>query len=304
MALPGLFKAVPLYRLRGGDAVRDDFGRPVLLGGVALTKANVAEPLPPSGGPPPSPAIPVAEQLWFSDGGITSNFPVHFFDAALPRWPTVSLNLGPHPDFEPMQDVWLPQDWEPISAPGEPLRRSGLGLAFTIVDTAMSWRDSMQSALPGYRSRIAHVRRRSDEGGLNLYMSRDTIASLGLRGALAGARLRTRFGDEREWDRFRWLRLRVALSNLEVLRGGIDARRHFYADILSHPDWLTEAKKRFLNDHPAPPGLTWYPPLPGFWPEAERFLDGCASAHQPTGQNPLLVNAPTPQPALRPVPQE
>jgi hypothetical protein len=63
----------------------------------------------------------------FSDGGITSNFPVHFFDNALPRWPTVSLNLGIHPDDAPHQDVWLPQDWDDLNIPVKTLGGSGLG---------------------------------------------------------------------------------------------------------------------------------------------------------------------------------
>jgi predicted acylesterase/phospholipase RssA len=41
------------------------------------------------------------EKCWFSDGGICSNFPVHFFDPALPRWPAFAINLRPpHPDYE------------------------------------------------------------------------------------------------------------------------------------------------------------------------------------------------------------
>lgn len=31
--------------------------------------------------------------LWFSDGGLTSNFPIHFFDSPLPSRPTFGLNL-------------------------------------------------------------------------------------------------------------------------------------------------------------------------------------------------------------------
>ena len=32
-------------------------------------------------------------KVWFSDGGLTSNFPLHFFDAPLPSHPTFCLNL-------------------------------------------------------------------------------------------------------------------------------------------------------------------------------------------------------------------
>ncbi|RVG58276.1 RpoH suppressor SuhR, partial [Sinorhizobium meliloti] len=39
-------------------------------------------------------ARPAAFRIcWFSDGGISSNFPIHLFDRALPRWPTFAINL-------------------------------------------------------------------------------------------------------------------------------------------------------------------------------------------------------------------
>ncbi|WP_431288147.1 hypothetical protein [Roseateles chitinivorans] len=40
-----------------------------------------------------------ATRIWFSDGGIGSNMPLHLFDAMLPRHPTFAVNLKrPHPD--------------------------------------------------------------------------------------------------------------------------------------------------------------------------------------------------------------
>jgi predicted acylesterase/phospholipase RssA len=36
---------------------------------------------------------------WFSDGGITSNFPIHFFDAWLPQRPTFGITLRYLPDY-------------------------------------------------------------------------------------------------------------------------------------------------------------------------------------------------------------
>jgi predicted acylesterase/phospholipase RssA len=35
----------------------------------------------------------VLTRVWFSDGGLTSNFPIHFFDSPLPSRPTFCLNL-------------------------------------------------------------------------------------------------------------------------------------------------------------------------------------------------------------------
>lgn len=284
MSLPGLFAAVPLYRLVAPEPVTDDLGRQVLDDGV---------PLPPSG-------PPVATRCWFADGGITSNFPVHFFDASLPRWPTVSLNLGTHPAGNPIQDVWLPQDWDSHPGSGQPVTTSGLSWFGAIFGTALSWRDTMQSAMPSNRSRIAQVRTAVGEGGINLFMSRETIASMALRGALAGYRLRERFSDTGSWARFRWLRLRVALSNTEKLRRSTAARRPGYVDELAGPDWLTQ-----LAGLPSwPPTIDWYDSGPTFWPSANSLLTGFDTAYQPPPDDPLTTNLPEPQPLLRLVPPE
>ncbi|HEX2120394.1 MAG TPA: patatin-like phospholipase family protein, partial [Thermoanaerobaculia bacterium] len=51
------------------------------------------------------------ERCWFSDGGISSNFPVHFFDAPLPRRPTFAINLAERtPRYHaPGQRVYAPR---------------------------------------------------------------------------------------------------------------------------------------------------------------------------------------------------
>jgi predicted acylesterase/phospholipase RssA len=290
MALPALFQAVPLYRIVAGTPVEDDFGRTVLDRGTPLPGADGR-------------AGEVAEELWFSDGGITSNFPVHFFDSPLPRWPTVSLNLGPHPEQEPQQDISLPRDYDPVAVRSKPLTGSGLSLAGAVFTTARSWRDSMQSAMPGYRNRIAQVRTRDNEGGTNLFMPREVIASMALRGALAGARLRTRFADPAQWDRFRWLRLRVAMSNLERLRGTAASRQGFYADMFAGPEWLCVAEQQ-LTDVPLGEDVPWYEPPVGFWRDAPAMLETFATAYTPDGVNVLTSDLPRPEPALRQVAQE
>ena len=262
MALPGLFQAVRMYRIVPLTAVYDDLGRRLVGDELPEVSERTGEAIG-----------DVAEELWFSDGGITSNFPVHFFDAPLPRWPTVSLNLGHHPDLAPHQDVSLPQDWDGDATPVDALSSSGLSLVAGVFFTAMKWRDNMQSALPGYRNRIAQVRTRPNEGGTNLFMARELIASMALRGAMAGARLRTRFDDESQWNRFRWLRLRIAVGNVERLRALTGERRGFYADAFSGPAWLDEQQRTF-TEHPAAGQVPWYRPVDGFWPQAEDFFAG------------------------------
>ncbi len=290
MSLPALFQAVQLYRIRKPMPIQDDFGRMIIDHGEPLTLLS---------------PLDSAQPLWFSDGGITSNFPVHFFDDALPRWPTVSLNLGLHPEDAPHQDIWLPQDWDDLTIPVKTLGGSGVGFGQAIFNTAMSWRDSLQSALPGYRNRIAQVRTSPGEGGTNLFMPREIIASMALRGALAGARLRTRFVNEGQWDRFRWLRLRTAMSDLEQLRDSTHARRGFYADALSGEAWLDHEEADF-GEKPSSMAISWYRPYPGFWPKAARLLNTFADSYRPNEdeEDVLTYGVPHPQPVIRQVPRE
>jgi predicted acylesterase/phospholipase RssA len=286
MSLPALFQAVRLYRIREPLPLQDDFGREL--------SPRLAPLIGESG---------LAQELWFSDGGITSNFPVHFFDNALPRWPTVSLNLGIHPDDAPQQDIWLPQDWQDPHTPVKALR-SGISFGRAIFNTAMSWHDSLQSSLPGYRNRIAQVRTNRGEGGTNLFMPREIIASLALRGALAGARLRTRFHDDGQWNRFRWLRLRTAMSNIEKMRADIQARRGFYEDAFDGQRWLSNQETSFY-EKPARP-ICWYSPYQGFWPKAARLLNTFADAYRPEPgkENAMTYKTPTPHPVIRQVPRD
>lgn len=46
----------------------------------------------------------ILQKNWFSDGGICSNFPIHFFDDWLPNRPTFGINLTTLPDEEALQD--------------------------------------------------------------------------------------------------------------------------------------------------------------------------------------------------------
>jgi hypothetical protein len=159
----------------------------------------------------------------------------------------------------------------------------------------------MQTGLPGYRSRIAWVRQRPDEGGTNLFMPREIIASLALRGALAGARLTRRFGDPAQEDRYRWLRLRVALGSLSDLRTETGHGLPAYADILSRgPDFVAAQKPHYPFD-PYSAGIDWYEPAdPGFWAAAKKLLDDVSGPGGPDGG--LTEGVPSPHPDLKQVP--
>ena len=147
----------------------------------------------------------------FSDGGLSSNFPIHFFDHLLPNSPTFAILLD---DYDPKRNydsVWLPQSARSgIALPVLPF--SGLGgflarLLFSVRD----WRDNLQSTPPGYRERIAHVVLQPDEGGLNLTMDAQKVQKLVGYGQQAGVMLRDKF--DRDGHRSR--RFLVAMTRME-----------------------------------------------------------------------------------------
>ena len=181
-------------------------------------------------------AYPRAEPVWFTDGGASSNFPVHFFDAPLPRRPTFAINLRPfHPDHGEMDDedenVWMVESaggghlswWYPRPEPGGFLdKRLGAFLG-DIIDTMQNRVDDAQLRMPGVRDRIVHVSLTGQQGGMNLNMDPKVIERLTARGRSAGRKLVRRFGEERaegeplSWGDHRWTRLRIAMPAVRDL---------------------------------------------------------------------------------------
>ncbi|MFI9816105.1 patatin-like phospholipase family protein [Saccharothrix variisporea] len=231
-------------------AVRMSMPMPGLIAAVPLCRAE------------PEPRV-----HWFSDGGITSNFPIHFFDSLLPRWPTFGLTLGPFRDGT--DPVWLPE--QDASTTGTPYRdvTRPLQFATAILDTMLDWRDTMQSALPGYRGRIAHIRLAEGEGGTNLFMTPETILTLAERGRRAGALLRDRFtaDDAEKTDRYRWIRMRLAMREYQQLAAQAKQRADLYEDL--------------ADDYPIPPDLhEWFETPPAgtdpHGPDVVLTLEGLA----------------------------
>jgi hypothetical protein len=167
-------------------------------------------------------------RILFSDGGICSNFPVHFFDGPLPSRPTFGVNLrGFHPDH-PGTRLWMP---EPLKnnrglknyipeMPGKPGLGSVFGFLGSIVNTMQNWRDQVQIGMPGYRDRIVHVCHSDDEGGMNLNMKKKIIDDLAGGGAGAAGMLRDAFvpgADPRTggWYNHRRIRMRTLLAGID-----------------------------------------------------------------------------------------
>jgi hypothetical protein len=171
-------------------------------------------------------------RCWFSDGGICSNFPVHFFDSPVPRWPTFAIDLRKLPgDWAPSEDerenVWMPPDndvaadewwaaWDEL-----PPRRRLMGFAGSILRTMQNWVDQTQARVHGYRDRIVRIEHSHTEGGLNLTMSEGDIRRLSTRGGCAGELLGDRFAvpprtdSPLTWENQRWVRYRSFMRLLE-----------------------------------------------------------------------------------------
>jgi hypothetical protein len=214
LSFPALLSAVPLYAV---DFTRKSNQRPADASTFTLR----------------------ATRIWFSDGGIASNMPLHFFDAPLPGHPTFAVDLkSEHPDFpidltkkaaDQPGRVYLPTDngggwlryWP---APDDARPVSGLvGFLISIVHTMQNWRDELQFPYPGYRDRIVQISQLADEGGLNLDMPAPNIERLSNAGEYAAERLIARFyppdapAMSEGWKNHREVRLRTFLGVLEEM---------------------------------------------------------------------------------------
>ena len=154
LSFPLLFKAVPLHA--------EDYEHFRVMRGL--------------GGPPER----VVRTMWMSDGGISSNFPIHMFDAPLPTRPTFAISLDAlQVGSEAVtRRVLLPSD-----------AMTGLGVPITPIDTvpaflgqifysAKDWQDQLLGGITGQRERIARVYLTPREGGLNLDMPPDVSRAL------------------------------------------------------------------------------------------------------------------------------
>lgn len=156
---------------------------------------------------------------WLSDGGITSNFPIHLFDSPLPSRPTFGLSLEGYSkerqESEKLEDrVYLPvragqgrqREIHEISSLG--------GFIGGIFNSARNWQDSSQTLMPGYRERVARIFLTGQEGGLNLEMDGDVVKTLGDLGKIAGHKLR-----DLDLGEHQWRRLLATYSALEIAFG-------------------------------------------------------------------------------------
>jgi predicted acylesterase/phospholipase RssA len=165
----------------------------------------------------------------FSDGGICSNFPIHLFDEAVPRWPTFGILLSqrsapvkspakhgqntaatgdavspPHGRLADEGRVWLPQRhdeghhdrWDRFAEDVEAPERFHALINFVkaIVLTAKDWNDLSTVRMPGVRDRVVRAYLNEGEAGLNLCLTDVEILRLAAQyGTPSGSELVQKF---------------------------------------------------------------------------------------------------------------
>ena len=242
---------------------------------------------------------------WFSDGGLTSNLPVQFFDSVLPSRPTFAIDLAPFSDDHPRSEDERENSYLPTVNTGGGHRRTAVwkdkpltalfSFGVALVETARTWVDEASLTMPGYRDRVVTVFQDGKEGGINLAMPPTLVKALSTRGRFAAEKLLDRFaGDGEGWPNHKWIRFRTATAALS--------------------DWLAAFERGYTVDTPP-----YYDPLlvdqerqPSY-PISEQNLDASreriAHLREEIGdwaQDPadaLTDNRPQQPPVLRLVPR-
>jgi predicted acylesterase/phospholipase RssA len=246
-------------------------------------------------------------QVWFTDGGFCSNFPVQMFDAAMPSRPTFAINLGrfsagEQPAADERDNVrWARSNSSGLLPTFSELPTKGVaavgGFASAALNTARNWSDNTQLDMPGYRDRIVRILQTKDEGGLNLFMDSATLTRLATRGTAAGEVITEQFLEPRYppsqpratgWDNHRWVRYRALLSTL--------------------PAWLdsyTRGMAVFDIDPDAPPSYRLSARGRELAAEVRAKLDELAATLDSTDGGAVddLTAAPVPLGVIRRVPQ-
>ncbi|MGD1065508.1 MAG: hypothetical protein ABR975_01685 [Vulcanimicrobiaceae bacterium] len=280
-------------------ATRMSLAFPILLASVPLWAADFSTTTA-DGQPPP------LEHVWFSDGGISSNFPITLFDSPLPRWPTFGISLaglpaGVQPDPDEAKNVSMISSNAAGRLPVFTRFTGVVGFLSAVFGAAQNWADNTQTVLPGYRDRIVTVMLGASEGGLNLDMPPSVLASLQQRGAAAGTLLVQRFGAPSvlapakppapDWENQRWVRFRSTMGALkDYLTHYTSGARDPEAPDVPYRDLITATQGT----------PTWsYPLLPGTAGAVAALSDQSVALGDAYGAEPALDDKlPKPSPRL------
>lgn len=197
-----------------------------------------------------------------SDGGLHTNFPIHLFDCAHPRWPTFALMLERRlTDFK-AQARWLPKthqegradNWQRF-VPGaddndeRPLLRRLGGLVGGLVLTMKDWNDRVTVRLPQVRNRVIRLALKEGEGQLNLAMPGTTILRMAHEyGTLAGEELVKTFAPDENgikpaWREHLYVRAMVELRALSQHLSGYTQAVHLQGSTQPLGDVLDAAAR-------------------------------------------------------------
>jgi hypothetical protein len=178
------------------------------------------------------PDLPGPVESFISDGAITSNFPIHFFDQWLPAHPTFGLDLVPLPQTgEPGDDapVFMPRAGDDERSPHATNVKNVAGLLRQIEDATRNWRDELQAELPGFRDRVCQIRMGPGEGGFNLDADPQTVNRLLDRGRAAGQEILASF----DWNQHRFTRYLTLMEMLQENFADLTGRFGTYQEWLS-----------------------------------------------------------------------
>ncbi len=191
-------------------------------------------------------------RLWFSDGGIGSNFPMHIFDQAIPKWPTFGLKLldeAPRknskkrslltyiPFFHYLgaeDNLVFPNDKQVLLKAGKTYTLGAfVHFLFSIYTSAKDGTDQSYLRTPDLRNRVVRVYMNNRSGNaLNLKILPSAIkwlaGTVGVQGGknAAGAYLADleieQYRDKVDlWQDHRWVRMRMLIDGLRCYLKGV-----------------------------------------------------------------------------------
>jgi predicted acylesterase/phospholipase RssA len=191
-------------------------------------------------------------RLWFSDGGIGSNFPIHLFDKAIPRWPTFALRILdqaprktsdnkqlqsylPYQHRDGSEDNLLyPRDDGVFTNPNAINSTVGsfFKLIFSIYTSAKDGHDQSFGRMPDVRNRVVRLYLNRRAGNmLNLKLDPELICNLALgTGARSGKNAAEAYLQENAsekydwvsaWADHRWVRMNMLIHGLREYLDGV-----------------------------------------------------------------------------------
>lgn len=192
-------------------------------------------------------------RLWFADGGIGSNFPIHLFDKAIPRWPTFGLKILDEPPRNDSQNKPLvanmpyahkdgaddtllyPKDDSEFSAINKKSSTSSIGsfikMLFSVYTSAKDGHDQSFLRMPDVRNRVVRIYMNHRAGNmLNLKIEPDKIIQLARDVGTYGGQIAanaylaevsiSKYSWVNSWQDHRWVRFNMLTTGLRKYLSG------------------------------------------------------------------------------------